>query len=134
MLCVSQAFQVGIDMKYLVKAKLRESSKPELLQVIADGTLGAGSVAFGEYVKNMQQARVLDDGTVCWLEMCFCRSPLDEEMPYWEKYFTDIQIESARDPKGCKDANGEQRMACYECSCTDALEEEMLSWGKPFIS
>jgi hypothetical protein len=121
-------------MKYLVKAKVKESLRPELLQEIADGTLGTGSVAFGEYVKNMKQARVLDDGTVCWVEVCFCHSPLDEERPYWEKYFTDITIENARDPKYCQDANGERRRACLECSCTDALEEEMQSWGKPFIS
>lgn len=121
-------------MKYIVKAKVRESSRPELMQAIANETLGTGSVAFGEYVKNMQQARVLDDGTVCWMEVCFCHSPLDEEMPYWEKHFTDITIENALDPKDCQDANGDQKRACLDCSCTEELEEKMQRWGKPFIS
>jgi hypothetical protein len=51
------------------------------------GTLGTGSVAFGEYVKNMRQARILEDGTVCWIEICFCPTPLNEGKPYWEEYF-----------------------------------------------
>lgn len=56
----------SLDMKYLIKAKVKESSRPELLRVIADVTLGAGSVAFGEYVKNMQQARVLEEKKLSW--------------------------------------------------------------------
>jgi hypothetical protein len=121
-------------MKYLVKAKVKESSRPDLLQEIIDGTLGKGAVAFGEYVKNMKQARVLDDGTVCWIEICFCHTPLNEEKPYWEKYFKEIMIENAQNPKYCQDSNGELKRACFECSCTEELEEKMLSLGKPFIS
>jgi hypothetical protein len=121
-------------MKYLVKAKVKELARPELLQEIKEGTLGTGSVAFGEYVKNMEQARVLDDGTVCWIEICFCPTPLKEEKQYWEKYFENITIVNAQNPKYCQDASGEQKRACFECSCTEELEEKMLSWGKPFIS
>ena len=121
-------------MKYLVKAKIIESSRIDLLQEIKDGTLGKGSVAFGEYIKNMKQARVLDDGTLCWIETCFCSTPLNEEKPYWEKYFKEISIENAQNPKQCQDYNGELKRACLECSCTEALEEKMLSWGNPFIS
>ncbi len=120
-------------MKYLVKAKVKESVRSELLQEIEDETLGFGSVAFGEYMKNMRQARLLDDGTVCWIEICFCSIPLDEEKPYWEKYFENIIIEDAQNPKNCQDANGKQKRACFECSCTKKLEETMLSWGKSFI-
>lgn len=120
-------------MKYLVKAKVREASRHDLLREIEDETLGNGSVAFGEYVKNMKQARVLDDGTVCWVEICFCLTPLNEEKSYWEKYFDIIAVDKAQDKKYCQDSNGEQKRACFECSCTEELEEEMLSWGKPFI-
>ncbi len=121
-------------MKYLVKAKIKEPSKQDLLQEIADETLGHGSVAFGEYVKNMKQARVLDDGTVCWIEICFCPTPLNEEKAYWEKFFEIISIEKAQNPKYCQDSNGEQKRACFECSCTEKLEREMAGWGEPFIS
>jgi hypothetical protein len=121
-------------MKYLVKAKVKESRKSELLEEIKNGTLGKGSVAFGEYVKNMQHARILEDGTVCWIEICFCSTPLNEEKPYWEKYFENIKIENAQDPQYCQDSNGESKRACFDCSCTQELEEKMLTWGKPFIA
>ncbi len=70
-------------MKYLVKAKPIESKKKNLGK-ISYGSLGRGSVAFGEYVKNMKHARVLEDGSICWIETCFCKTPLNEEMPYWQ--------------------------------------------------
>jgi hypothetical protein len=120
-------------MKYLVKAKVKEQERENLLKEIEDETLGKGSVAFGEYMKNMNQARVLDDGTVAWIEICFCPTPLNEEKSYWEKYFEIITIEKAQNQKYCQDSNGDQKRACFECSCTEELEEEMLGWGKPFI-
>lgn len=121
-------------MKYLVRGKLIESRKSVLLEEVKSGTLGTGSVAFGEYVKNMRNSRLLDDGTVCWVEICFCATPLNEEMPYWEKYFKDIKIENAQDPKYCQDANGDLKRACFDCSCTDDLEDQMQNWGRPFIT
>jgi hypothetical protein len=121
-------------MKYLLKAKLKDSRKLELLEAVEKGTLGEGSVAFGEYVKNMNQARVLEDGTVCWIEICFCATPLNEEMPYWKEYFDHITVENAQDPLYCQDANGELKRACFDCSCTQDLEEKMLRISKPFIA
>jgi hypothetical protein len=109
-------------MKYLIKARLKHRMQDELMAAIASGTLGTGSVAFGEYIKNMRQARVCDDGTICWVEVCFCKTPLHEEMPYWEKYFADIRVENAQDPKDCQDENGESKRACLDCSCTEELE------------
>lgn len=120
-------------MKYLIKAKPRPDKKADLLSAIHDETLGTGSVAFGEYVKNMHQARELDNGTVCWVEVCFCQQPLNEEMPYWEEYFTAIEIEEATAPEDCMDHNGADKRACFGCDCTKELEEEMLGWGKVFI-
>lgn len=57
------------DMKYLVKAKLISAKKDDLLKEISEGKLGTGSMVFGEYVKNMTQARELNDGTICWIEV-----------------------------------------------------------------
>ncbi len=119
-------------MKYLIKARLIENKRNALRDAIADETLGQGSVAFGEYVKNMKQARVLEDGTLCWVEICFCATPLNEEMPYWAEYFEDIRIEPTQDSKYCQDANGELARACFDCTCTQTLEDEMQHWGRPF--
>lgn len=120
-------------MRYLVKARPIPARKAELLAKVADGSLGTGSVAFGEYEKNMHQARELDDGTVCWLEVCFCSTPLQEERPYWEAYFQGMTIEYARNPRHCRDANGEEPRACFHCDCTQALGDDMATWGRPFL-
>jgi hypothetical protein len=71
-------------MRYLVKARVKPGKEQALLRAIEDGTLGRGSVAGGEYLWDMQQARLTRDGTAHWVEVCFCRIPLEEERPYWE--------------------------------------------------
>jgi hypothetical protein len=74
-------------MRYLVRARVKPGREAALLRAIEDGTLGRGSVAGGEYLRNMRDARLCDDGTTRWVEVCFCGTPLDEERPYWEQYF-----------------------------------------------
>jgi hypothetical protein len=74
-------------MRYLVRARVKPGCEAALLRAIEDGTLGRGSVAEGEYLRNMRGARLCDDGTARWVEVCFCTAPLDEERPYWEQYF-----------------------------------------------
>jgi len=121
-------------MRYLVKAKVRDGKAGELHERINTETLGSGSVAFGEYVKNMHRARRTEDGTVCWVEVCFCAVPLQEERPYWEHYFENIRTENAHDPKNCQDENGKCSRACLDCRCTARLEKEMEGWGTPFFN
>jgi hypothetical protein len=41
-------------------------------------TLGCGSVAGDEYLRDMKAARLCDDGTARWIEICFCPTPLLE--------------------------------------------------------
>lgn len=130
---VTHGHDMEITVKYLVKARLKPSSKSALLEQVERGTLGRGSVAFGEYARNMAQARILDDGTICWLEVCFCPSPLNEEKQYWEQFFDVLSVENARDQAHCRDASGEQKRACFACTCTKELEREMLEWGRPFL-
>jgi hypothetical protein len=65
-------------MRYLVKARVKPGREAELLKAIEDGTLGTGSVAGGEYLRNMQAARLCRDGTARWVEVCYCPEPLQE--------------------------------------------------------
>src|SRR6185295_8710157 len=102
---------------YLVRAKLRDGRERALLAAISRGTLGRGSVAEGEYLRNMADARVGADGVVKWVEVCFCTTPLDEERPYWEKYFELTRIQDAHG-KPCRDREGVERWACSSCDCT----------------
>src|SRR5436853_5153880 len=74
-------------MRYLVRARVRPGKEEDLLRAIDAGTLGTGSVAGDEYLSNMQSARLCDDGTARWVEVCFCAEPLEEERPYWEEVF-----------------------------------------------
>ncbi len=120
-------------MRYLVRARLKSGRRKVLLDAIRDRTLGAGSIAGDEYFRDMQQARELDDGTIRWVEVCFCPTPLQEERPYWEEYFELVRIQDTHDRRHCRDLNGKEFWACSTCDCSARLEEKMRNWGKPFL-
>lgn len=120
-------------MRYLVKARLKPGRKYDLLKAIETGDLGRGSVAGDEYQHNMEQARLAEDGTAHWVETCFCATPLEEERPYWEKYFDFLSIKDAHSRKNCRHENGTQPWACCDCDCTAKLEEKLRATGKSFI-
>ena len=120
-------------MRYLVRAKLKSGSKQKLLHAIEDETLGRGSVAEGEYLRNMKEARLYPDGTARWVEVCYCPTPLMEERPYWEEHFELTKIQDAHDRRKCRDQNGEEAWACGNCNCTDRLEKKLAQTGKSFL-
>lgn len=120
-------------MRYLVKARVRTGCEDALLQAVADGTLGQGSVAGSEYLHDMQQARLGQDGAVQWVEVCFCATPLAEERPYWEQYFDLLSIKDAHARRNCRDVNGQEPWACCDCDCTRRLEERLQAAGCPFL-
>ena len=120
-------------MRYLVRAKVKQGREAELLRAIENETLGAGSVAGNEYLRNMEAARLCDDGTARWVEVCFCAEPLAEERPYWKQFFELVRVQDAHSRKGCRDESGEEPWACGECDCTAKLEQQMSGWGRPFL-
>ena len=120
-------------MRYLVRARVKPGKEAALLKAVDDGTLGKGSIAGDEYARDMLQARRLDDGTVRWVEVCFCWTPLQEERPYWEEYFELIRVQDAHDRRRCRDENGTEPWACCNCDCTERLEAKMENWGQPFL-
>ena len=119
-------------MRYLVTARLKEGQRDALRRAIDDGSLGAGSIAGDEYAHNMATARALADGTVKWVETCFCPTPLLEERPYWEVYFVLEQVKDAHARSKCRDANGTEPWACESCDCTRRLERWLARKGEPF--
>jgi len=120
-------------MRYLVRAKLKPGCRQALLNAIDTGTLGQGSVAGREYLRNMQEARQFPDGTARWVEVCYCQTPLEEERPYWEEYFELVKVQDAHLRKNCHDENGTEPWACGDCDCTRRLEERLGQSGKPFL-
>jgi hypothetical protein len=120
-------------MRYLVKARVKPGREQALLRAILDGSLGRGSIAGDEYVYDMQQARAAGDGTAHWVETCFCATPLQEERPYWEKFFDLLSVKDAHARRNCRHENGSEPWACSDCDCTKRLEERLQQTGKPFL-
>jgi len=123
-----------IAVRYLVTAKVKPGKVEALERAIEDGTLGTGSIAGDEYLRNMGEARELEDGRVQWVEVCYCWTPIAEERPYWEKYFALLKVQEAHERSRCRDLNGNESWACDNCDCTARLEARMATKGRPFRS
>ena len=120
-------------MRYLVRARVKPGCGQSLLRAIENGTLGEGSVAEGEYLRNMKEARLGADETARWVEVCYCPTPLEEEWPYWEQYFELTRVQDAHDRRRCRDQNSSEPWACGDCDCTQRLERKLATWGQPFL-
>jgi hypothetical protein len=102
-------------MRYLVRARVKPGCEAALLQAIKTNQLGAGSVAAGEYLRNMSEARQYPDGAARWVEVCYCPTPLEEERPYWEEFFDLVKVQDAHARKNCRD-------------------ESLRNCGRPFLA
>ena len=120
-------------MRYLVTARVKPGKESALLRAIEDGTLGRGSVAEGEYLRNMTDARLRTDGRIQWVEVCFCAEPLEEERPYWEEFFELVRVQDAHARSRCRDESGTEPWACCECDCTAKLEAKLGERGRAFL-
>jgi hypothetical protein len=121
-------------MRYLVTARVKPGKEAELLRAIESGTLGAGSVAGDEYLRNMTDARLLADGQIQWVEVCFCAEPLAEERPFWEEFFELVRVQDAHARSRCRDESGTEPWACCECDCTAKLEAKLAERGEAFLT
>jgi hypothetical protein len=120
-------------MRYLVTARLRPAKAAELCRAIESETLGLGSVAGDEYLRNMDAARARDDGRVQWVEVCYCPTPLAEEREYWEEFFELEKVQNAHAVDRCRDLNGQESWACGTCDCSARLEGRLATKGRPFL-
>ena len=76
--------------------------------------------------------RVDDSGTIRWVEVCYCPTPLQEEREYWEEYFVLEKVQDAHARSRCKDLNGTEPWSCGDCDCTARLEAHLARKGSPF--
>jgi hypothetical protein len=120
-------------MRYLVKAAVRSGRERALVQAIDERTLGRGSIAGDEYLDNMEQARVNENGVATWIETCFYDPPLAEERPYWEEYFDLMSVKDAHSRRNCRHENGTEPWACCDCDCTKELEEKLRTQDTSFL-
>jgi hypothetical protein len=120
--------------RYLVKAKLKPGKSKPLVASIDNGTLGQGSIAGGEYIYNMDEARISGEGVASWVETCFCDPPLAEERPYWEEYFELLSVKDAHARRNWRHENGSEAWACCDCDCTRKLEAKLRGQGESFLA
>jgi len=120
-------------MRYHVRARLKPGRAHALLEAIEQRTLGQGSIAAGEYLRNMNDAVLDSDHTARWVEVCYCPTPLQEERPYWEEYFDLVKVQDAHDRRRCRDHSGCEPWACENCDCTARLETRLKNTRKPFL-
>ena len=120
-------------MRYLVTARLRDGQSSALRRAIDGGSLGRGSVAGDEYLRNMDEAREREDGRVQWVEVCFCPTPLQEEREYWDEYFHLDRVQDAHARSRCRDENGTEPWACSECDCSARLEARLAGRSRSFL-
>ena len=121
-------------MRYLVTARVKNGKEAALRDAIDEGTLGEGSIAGDEYLRNMDNARTDDSGRVKWVEVCYCPTPLAEEREYWEEYFDLEKVQDAHARSRCKDLNGQEYWACGDCDCSAKLEARLASRGESFLA
>jgi hypothetical protein len=121
-------------MRYLVTARVKDRQADALRRAIDSETLGQGSVAGDEYLRNMADAREHEDGRVQWVEVCFCPTPLQEEREYWDEYFSLEKVQDAHARSRCRDENGTEPWACGDCDCSARLEARLATRGRPFLA
>ena len=119
-------------MRYLVTARLKPGQADALADAIETRTLGRGSIAGGEYLRNMAGARQMDDGRVQWVEVCYCPTPLAEERAYWEEFFALEKVQDAHARSRCRDTSGVEPWACGDCDCSARLEARLATKGRRF--
>lgn len=120
-------------MRYLVTARVKDGQHQALNTAIDRGTLGRGSVAEGEYLRNMREARTDETGRIQWVEVCYCATPLAEEREYWEEYFQLEKVQDAHVRTRCRDLSGDEPWACGDCECSARLEARLASRGERFL-
>src|SRR5262245_22057573 len=120
-------------MRYLVTAHVKAGKDLALRRAIDEETLGRGSVAGDEYLRNMAEAREYEDGRVQWVEVCYCPTPLAEEREYWTQYFRLDKVQDAHARSRCRDRNGTEPWACGDCDCSARLEARLASRGRSFL-
>jgi hypothetical protein len=120
-------------MRYLVTARLKPGQEVALERDFSEGTIGRGSIAGDEYLRNMEAARARPDGRVQWVEVCYCATPLAEERAYWEQYFDLEKVQDAHARSRCRDLSGEEPWACSSCDCTARLDARLATTGNSFL-
>lgn len=87
-------------MIYSVTAKFDKSKIPEFYKKLTDGTISNQRPDGNEIVNSMKRAKLQNQSTIQWSEMCFCDPPLKHEKEtVYDKYLYDIKTEPIKEYK-----------------------------------
>ena len=80
-------------MFYFVTAQLRVETAADLRRALRDDTIRTQQPDGREIVDAMARAVVTADGTVEWIELCYCETPLaHERQTVLDRYFDRISV------------------------------------------
>lgn len=106
-------------MRYLISAKVKPGQGAELLRALKSREF-TGDFPYGDLGETLLTGRVDPSGTIRWVEVCYCREyygvAMAEELPYFERFLTDMAIADARAPRGCTGYPD-----CNDCDCTNKV-------------
>ena len=79
-------------MKYLVRARIKEGAENQIRDVITTGSVPGAPSYFADHLADcFAEAQQQEDGSVLWIETCYCEryfgEPLAEEKDYVTRYF-----------------------------------------------
>ena len=85
-------------MYYAVTARFKSETAAEFYEKLTDGTIQSQKPDGKEIVASMKRAKISQDGTIRWSEVCYCPTPLQHERAtVYDHYFEDIQTEEVED-------------------------------------
>jgi len=85
-------------MYYVVTARFKPEIAADFYGKLTDGTIQSQKPDGKEIVASMRRAKISQDGTVRWSEVCYCPTPLQHEREtVYDHFFEDIQTEEVED-------------------------------------
>jgi len=81
-----------------VTARFKLFTAAEFYANLTNGTLQSQKPDGEEIIASMKRAKISQDGTVQWSEVCYCQTPLQHEREtVYDHFFEDIQTEEVQD-------------------------------------
>ncbi len=81
-------------MIYSVKARFIEEKMGEFYRKLTDGTIQNQKPDGQEIVNSMKRAKITEQNTIQWSEMCFCPTPLKHEREtIYNHFLTNMETE-----------------------------------------
>lgn len=117
-------------MKYLVRARIKEGAENLVRNVITTGSVPGAPSYFAEHLADcFAEAQRQNDGSVLWIETCYCEryfgEPLAEEKVYITRFFDLDRVKKVVAAKKCGDMTGEEPFKCDSCDCDAPLRRRL---------